>query len=785
MTSAPRTSSSRASRSSDAVNALLRPETERAHRVRARFAGRVQGVGFRPFVYRLALRLGVSGGVYNDAAGAVVEAEGSSDLIRRFFDGIERQAPAPCRLVKQDAMAADGSETFEIAASRNAGELSALAMPDRAPCAACLAELYDPASIRYRYPFIACTDCGPRYSVLESLPFDRERTSMRAFPLAGTCRREFEDPRDRRFHAQMNAAPGCGPQLALWSVGGAVQAAADAALIQAGDVLRGGGILALKGVGGFQLCCDARNEQAVSGLRERKAREAKPFAVMVAGVDAARRLCRLSRVEADTLASPEAPIVLLERREYQSLAPSVAPGLSTLGLMMPASPLHHLLAAELGFALVATSGNLAGEPLCTGNAEALERLGCIADAFLVHDRDIVRALDDSVIRVIGGRPVTLRLGRGLAPLPHALPAERGAGAALALGAHVKAAPALGTGGHIVLGQHVGDLDSGLARQSLAAVSRDMCGLFMAPHAPVGTACDAHPDYASTRLAEEVACRPLRVWHHQAHILACQLDNGIEGGILGVAWDGTGLGPDGTLWGGEFLQVDGAGFARAAHLRRFRLPGGEAAIREPLRVLACLLDELYPGAMPAVGPFADEDLLARARLWARLPGPETSSAGRLFDAAAALLGLCRSSRYEGEAAMRLEAVADRQAADVYEPGIEVGEGSLVLDWAPLLRGMLADLDNGVEASIIAARFHHSLGAAIAGVAARLGADRVALTGGCFQNRLLCEAAIDALRGHGIEPVWHHRIPPNDGGIAAGQALAAWHAAETCDVPGRSR
>lgn len=769
------------------MTALPQADDCQRRRVRACFAGRVQGVGFRPFVYRLAGRMGIGGRVYNAASGAVVEAEGPGADIDRFLAAIERGAPAPCRLLGRESMVPADAGRFEIHDSKEAGARPALATPDLAPCRRCLAELDDPADPRYRYPFIACTDCGPRYSVLESLPFDRGRTTMRAFPLRGRCEREYREPSDRRFHAEMIAAPDCGPRLAWWKPGDQSDAG-EAALQRAADLVRGGGILALKGVGGFQLLCDARDEQAVGALRARKGRAAKPLAVMVAGLAQARALCRVDEIEAGALASPEAPVVLLARCPHgPRLAPSLAPGLDSLGVMLPASPLHLLLGRELGFPVVCTSGNVSGEPLCTGNAEALERLGAVADGFLLHDRDIARPLDDSVVRVIGGRPVTLRLGRGLAPLPLVPALTRGNAGRdlLALGAHVKAAPALLTGGHVVLGPHVGDLETEPARAALARAADDLETLFGARAPDPGIVCDAHPDYASTRLAERRACSPVRVWHHHAHVLACQLDNENLGQVLGVCWDGTGLGPDGTLWGGEFLRVDGAGFQRAAHLRAFTLPGGVAAIREPLRVAASLLHATFGDDLPRVGPFEDDAVRADARLWRQLSGPTTTSAGRLFDAVAALLGLARVSHYEGEPAMRLEAVVSRGEHGVYETTTSDSGDVLIVDWAPLVRAVVRDLEQGRSEGVIAARFHAALATCIATVARRLGARRAALTGGCFQNRVLCEAVIERLRHSGIEPLWHRRIPPNDGGIAAGQALAAWYTEEVDDVSGSSR
>lgn len=744
-------------------------------RRRARFAGLVQGVGFRPWVARLARACDIAGAVWNGAEGVCVEAEGSSAAVEDFLRRIGTEAPGSVAGIFEEDVPTRGERQFTIAASTDGQSGASRALPpaDCAPCGDCLAELADPGDRRYRYPFIACAACGPRYSVIESLPFDRERTTMRDFPLVGDCAREYADPANRRYHAEMIAGPECGPRL--WWRGERGRAEGEAAIAAAVTLLRDGGILALKGVGGFQLLCDARNPAAVERLRARKARDAKPFALMAADIQTVRRYCRVSSPEATALDSPAAPIVLLERQAgAAALAEAVAPGVSTLGFMLPASALHALLAGDFGAALVATSGNRSGEPLCRDNDEAMTTLQPMADGFLLHDRRIVRSLDDSVIRVIDGQPTTLRLGRGFAPCVFALP--QAAGGALARGAHLKNALAMLNGNRIVQDAHIGDLQSPAACAAHELAGAHLTALTGVRGAP--EVCDAHPDYFSSRCAASDGARPLRIWHHHAHILACQLDNAHFGPVLGVSWDGTGLGPDGTLWGGEFLYVDGARFRRLGHLRPFALPGGTAAIGEPLRVAAVLLFETFGEVLPAAGAFVDEAVRAAAGRWLRLDpalAPRSCGAGRLFDGFAALLGLADRNRYEGQAAMCLEAAAVvRESDGGYDCRLIEGGGGLLIDWRPVVAAVVEDLQKGTAVAAIASRVHDALARAIVGAAARLDIATVALSGGCFQNRRLAETAASGLRAGGHRVLRHCRLPPGDGGIAAGQALAAWYA-----------
>ncbi len=774
--------------------------TEHAlRRLRVVIRGAVQGVGFRPFVYRLATEMRLHGWVLNSAQGVFIEVDGPSPALTEFRQRVRTECPAHARILSMEAVELDpaGFEHFEIRHSDDAGEKSVVVLPDLAVCDDCLSEMLDPADRRYRYPFINCTNCGPRYSIVLSLPYDRPNTTMRGFEMCADCRREYDYPVDRRFHAQPTACPVCGPRLTYRDASGAPTAKADAALLAACEDIRRGRIVAVKGLGGYQLICDARDEATVRELRARKRREEKPLAVMLPSLQAVRDLCATNDQEERLLRSAESPIVLLERRREAAshLAPSVVPGAVTadgassypnpyLGVMLPYTPLHHLLMRELGFPIVATSGNRSDEPICIDEGEALERLADIADTFLTHNRPIARHVDDSVVRIVLGREQVMRRARGYAPLPP--PASVPQGAVLAVGAQLKNAVAVATGGQVFLSQHIGDLDNAEAFGAFRRVADDLRALYEMPE-QTRVAHDLHPDYLSTRAAERMTGAKVGVQHHHAHVLACMADNDLRGPVLGVSWDGTGYGTDGTVWGGEFLRVDGAAFERVARLRPFRLPGGEAAIKEPRRT-----------ALGAIAELPDIDIAEQAarlgfseaegRNLTRLidtgmNAPLTSSAGRLFDAVAALVGLRGKVRHEGQAAMELEFAATASANAGYYPMPWVDGEPATLDWGPCIRSIVEAMAIGVPVPVIAGRFHRTLATAIVRAAEKAGERHVVLTGGCFQNRLLTELTVCALREAGFAPYWHQRIPPNDGGIAAGQAVAALiGAAEERDVLG---
>jgi hydrogenase maturation protein HypF len=787
--------------------------------------GAVQGVGFRPFVYRLATELHLKGWVLNSAQGVFIEVEGTKEELEEFLRRLPRERPPRAFIQSLEHSWLDpvGYRVFEIRHSDKSGQKSAFILPDIATCSDCLREIFDPHDRRYRYPFTNCTNCGPRFSIIEALPYDRPNTTMKHFAMCPECQAEYENPKDRRFHAQPNACPTCGPHLELWDRQGTVLATHDDALRQAAQAIRSGQIVAVKGLGGFHLVCDARNDQAVQELRRRKHREEKPFALMYPSLELIKAHCEVSELEERLLTSPEAPIVLLRRRPHprplsdtergdspfpireggrgvRSISFSVAPRNPYLGIMLPYTPLHHLLMAELGFPIVATSGNLSDDPICTDEYEALEKLNKIADLFLVHNRPIARHVDDSIVRIVRGRELVLRRARGFAPLPIDLspgpspkgggelpsPLRRGAGGevktVLSVGAHLKNTIALSVGSNVFVSQHIGDLETPEAFRAFQRVIADFERLYEAH--PSVIAHDLHPDYLSTKYAQAQQLRTenselktvlVGVQHHWAHVLSCMAENELDGPVLGVSWDGTGYGLDGTIWGGEFLLATRENFRRVAHLRTFRLPGGEQAIKEPRRSALGALYELYGDELFAmkelesVRAFSERELeILRTMLQKNLNSPVTSSAGRLFDAVASLVGLRQISRFEGQAAMELEFALHRIETD---EGYEFSLSEETLDWGPMMSALLSDVRKSISVGKIAAKFHNTLVEMIVAVARRVGEERVVLTGGCFQNKYLTERAIARLREEGFRVYWHQRIPPNDGGIALGQIVAA--------------
>ncbi|MCT2398336.1 carbamoyltransferase HypF [Novosphingobium mangrovi (ex Huang et al. 2023)] len=757
---------------------LLADDAQR-QRVRLTIAGAVQGVGFRPFAYRLAVSEGLGGFVRNTGSGVALEVEGEGEAVERFLARLEREVrpPAVIDRIAPETIALTGQRDFSIAPSSTGEAPGVVVQPDLAMCEDCRAEMNDPANRRYRYPFTSCMHCGPRFSIIEAVPYDRARTAMRHFAMCNACRAEYHDPASRRFHAEINACPDCGPRLTLRSADGATLAEQGAALEQAAQALRDGQILALKGLGGFQLLVDARNEAAVTRLRQRKHRPAKPFAVMAGSIAQAHALAYVSRAERQWLESPVAPIVLLHSRTdaSPSLAPNVASANPNIGLMLPYTPLHHLLMDMLGFPVVATSGNRSGEPLAANDEEALSRLSGIADLFLTHDRPILHPVDDSVLRVIAGKATVLRSARGFAPLVLTDPHQTAP--VLALGGHMKSSVAVGQAETIVLGPHVGDLDSVETRAAFSSSIASMTALYGLE--PARVACDAHPGYHSTHVAQAMGRDVCKAPHHLAHVLSAMIDNDLSGPVLGVAWDGTGHGSDGTIWGGEFLALGEDTYRRAAHLLPFRLPGGDAAIREPRRAALGALHALYGDALwdmecePLAAFTGQERGVLRTMLERGTNAPLTSSAGRLFDAVASILGLCQRASFEGEAAMAVEFASDRASAAfaLPPPLVSEEEGVLRIDWRSMLGTLMEALQAGTDADDLAAGFHDWLVCAIVDVSRRIGIERVVLTGGCFQNARLTEQAEAQLRAAGFQPFRHLRVPTGDGGLAVGQAAFA--------------
>jgi hydrogenase maturation protein HypF len=738
--------------------------------------GTVQGVGFRPFVYAAATSRGLSGWVRNGADAVRIEVQGQHEELQSFLRALGSPPPAT-RVDRLETMEipTQVATGFWILDSAHDGVTRPTLAADQAICRDCVAEMDDPRERRYQYPFINCTQCGPRYSIVEALPYDRPSTSMKAFALCDACAREYTDPGDRRFHAQPIACPACGPRVRAVAADGRLLAEGARAVADAAQALLRGDVVALQGLGGFQLLVDATSRDAIRRLRERKRREEKPFAVMVPSLDAARRSCTLSAAEEDALRAAAAPILLVRRRNDGTgpIADGVAPRNPRLGVMLPHTPLHRLLLAAVDRPVVCTSGNLAEEPMCIDETAARDRLGGIADLFLVHDRPIVRPLDDSVARVDDDGLHVVRRARGLAPLPLPL-ATTGARVILATGAQQKNTIALAKDGEVVVSQHLGDLFSADGVALLERTIQDLTRFFEAT--PDVIACDLHPDYASTRLAERLASDlgvPLeRVQHHHAHVAACMAEHGLSGPVLGLAWDGAGLGADGTIWGGEALVVDGSAFHRVAFLRPFSLPGGEGAMREPSRsALGLLYEILGQGAVEYV-PMADG---RRRPLLSMLDGrvncPRTSSMGRLFDAVAALTGVCDRAGYEGQAAMELEFAADGVADRTAYPILLRDGDPGVADWEPLVHALLDDHTRRCPVGVMSARFHNALVDLAEAIAVRAGVPRVVLTGGCFQNLRLTETVRERLRSRGFDVRTPRLYPPNDGGIALGQLQVA--------------
>jgi hydrogenase maturation protein HypF len=780
-------------------------------RVRIRLRGIVQGVGFRPFVHNLAARWQLAGYVLNSSAGLLAEVEGAEAAVDRFVAAVREEAPPLAWIQEMEVaeIALAGGAGFEIRASAvETGEF-ALISPDVATCPDCLRDCREPGNRRFGYPFTNCTNCGPRYTIIRDIPYDREATTMAQFSMCAECRKEYHDPANRRFHAQPNACPACGPSLSgelplpsdhglardlvrsrdregavltetrehppacpTDAETGSAGAPLPSLLTEARERLAAGEIVAIKGLGGFHLACDARNPAAVERLRTRKRRSDKPFALMARDLAAVEALCQVSDADRAALLGWRRPIVLLPRRPAAALPEAVAPGNRTLGVMLPYTPLHHLLFDGAPFdALVMTSGNLSEEPIVVDNQEARERIGGVAGWFLTHNRDIYMRTDDSVVRTFEGRERVLRRSRGYAP--QTLDLGRTVPELLACGGELKNAFCLTKGRHAILSQHIGDLENYETLCFFEETLANLKKLFRVT--PRAVAHDLHPLYLSTRYALELAGVPkIAVQHHHAHIASCMAENGLAGEVIGVAFDGTGYGTDGAIWGGEFLVAGYGGFHRRAHLRYIPLAGGDAAVRQPWRpALAYLMDTFGAGAPFEAAP-PEHIRVVRRMIAAGVNSTSTSSCGRLFDAVASLAGLRQEVNFEGQAAIELEMIAEVGCAEVYPYGID-GEGPWELDFRPAIESIVRDVSSGVARSRVAAKFHNALAAATVEVCGRIAGEtalrRVCLSGGTFQNMRLLGSIVAGLRARGLEVFLHARVPPNDGGIALGQAAIA--------------
>lgn len=741
--------------------------------------GAVQGVGFRPFIYRLATELKLVGWVNNSASGVFIEVEGKPEILDTFLTRIPLEKPPRSQIqtIEKTWLDCLGYTTFEIRHSIS-GEKTVIVLPDLATCSDCLQDIFAPNNRRYYYPFTNCTNCGPRYTIIEALPYDRSHTTMKHFSLCSKCENEYQNPLDRRFHAQPNACPSCGPQLALWDKKRSVLGIKNKALKKTVNAIKDGKIIAIKGLGGFQLIVDANNLTAINQLRQRKGRPHKPFALMYPSLELIKNDCEVSSLEEQLLTSPENPIVLLKRRkETDNLWESIAPNNPYLGVMLPGTPLHHLLLKELEFPVIATSGNISDEPICIDDDEALQRLGNIADLFLVHNRPIIRPVDDSVVKVMGDREMIIRRARGYAPFPikinDNLPCNQ---SILAVGGHLKNTVAILQNNQVFISQHIGDLGTKEALQSFHQVMESLTDIY--EFKPEIIACDAHPDYLSSQFAHSQNLPLVKVQHHYAHVLSCIGENQVNLPVLGVAWDGTGYGDDGTIWGGEFLLVTANNYQRIAHFRQFKLPGGNQAVKDPKRIALGLIYELFSSLkisdkLSFLETFSRKELtLVEQMLSRNLNAPLTSSVGRLFDGVAAILGICQQVSFEGQGAMGLEyAIADIQTDEIYPYEIVGNSYPLIIDWELIIRGILEDIVNKITHAEIAAKFHNTLVEIIVKIAYIIGQNNVVLTGGCWQNKYLIERSIIRLRQENFNPIWHQKVPPNDGGISLGQIIAA--------------
>ncbi len=743
--------------------------------------GIVQGVGFRPFVYGLALRYGLAGHVGNNGDGVFIEIEGTPDALRQFQTALSAELPP---LAHIDALAVEtvptlAEATFTIRTSQTNDHVSAHIPADVGVCADCLRELYDPADRRYRYPFINCTHCGPRFTIIQGIPYDRASTTMSAFALCPACAAEYHDPLSRRFHAQPIACPDCGPRVWLHTTMDSAVHGTDAALAAVHDLLCAGKIVALKGLGGFHLACDATNDAALALLRERKGRVDKPFAVMVRDLDAAQQIAHISAEEAALLTSRQRPILLLRKRADSSLSADVAPGNPDVGVLLPYTPLHYLLLDALPDPLVMTSGNLSGEPIASDNTEALERLAPLVDAWLLHDRPIHTPCDDSVLRVYAGVELPIRRSRGYTPFPVKLPFA--AESVLATGGELKNTFCLTHQGDAFLSQHIGDMENLETLSAFEKAQAHLRALYRAE--PRAIVCDLHPNYLTTGWAERAAAQMgvplLKVQHHHAHIAAVLAEHGHVGAqpVIGICLDGTGYGTDGTIWGGEVLIADYADFRRAAYLKPVPLPGGDAAVKFPYRMALAQLwaagiawDEDLPPV--AACPPAERRILLR-QFETGFQTVATSSMGRLFDAIAALIGVRQRVTYEAQAAIELEGLVGDDPRPYSVAITADAAGALILDPAPLIAQIVADLRAGMPVSRLAAGFHAAVAETLITVCERLRAaghgSTVALSGGVFQNVRLLDLLVSGLRDHDFTVLVHRIVPSNDGGLALGQAV----------------
>ncbi len=768
--------------------------SDQRERIQLTIRGTVQGIGFRPFVFRLAQELSLGGWIANTTQGTLLELEGTQNRLRAFQKRVTTELPLSgiIQAMSSSSLPVIGEQSFSILPSQWDDQTQSAISPDQAICQKCLEDINNPQSHRYRYPFTTCAQCGPRFSIAIRLPYDRLNTTMHQFALCNACQGEYDDPSDRRFHAETIACPSCGPQIELWNHDGNLMAQREEALYAASDIVRQGWILAVKGLGGFQLWGKAESSEAVQQLRHRKHRPIKPFAVLFPSLAYLEQHCFISPDETGLVTSPAAPIVLVKKRPTATLAEEVAPHNPYVGALLPYTPLHHLLMNDLLMPVIATSGNRSEEPLVIDEHDAVHRLHGIADAFLVHNRPIVRPVDDSVVQVVNGKCLIRRRARGYVPTPLSVKSDSGddlkPSPMLAVGGHLKNTVTITTGDEIIVSQHIGDLSTPETSTQFERTITDMLTMFHLT--PRAIACDSHPDYRSSRFAHQFGKQHnipvMPIQHHHAHISACRAEHGLQGPVLGVAWDGAGFGSDETMWGGEFLLCDDTEFKRLAHLRPFRLPGGEACMREPRRIALALLYEvigerlleLNISPLQSLGHHMTRSLVAL--LGKDVNCPITTSIGRLFDGVSSLLGLSQVTSFEGEAAMALEFMAESEMEQIqpssFHLSLESTPGSeeiWMADWRPLIYQLVCDFSDQKTLSGIALGFHQALAMLIADVAEHIQCPQIVLSGGVFQNTVLLKLSEAALTERGFTVYTPQQFGPNDGGLSLGQAFITMH------------
>lgn len=749
--------------------------------------GAVQGVGFRPFIYKLAEELNLKGIISNTVKGVSIDIEGDESLLKEFVKRIKTDKPKLSHITtfEINKLEVKGFSDFKIIKSDSRGDPEAIILPDIAVCDECLAEMFDPNNRRFLYPFINCTNCGPRFSIIESLPYDRPNTSMKIFEMCDECKEEYENPLDRRFHAQPIACPRCGPQVQLLNQNGKLICEKEDAISEAVQKIKEEKIIALKSLGGFQFIVNAVNDDTVKKLRERKHRDEKPLAVMFPSIEMIKDYCFVSEVEENKLLSPESPIVLLKKKssiwhqasgiQYpaSSISEFIAPSNPYLGVMLPYTPLHHLIMRELGEPVIATSGNVSEEPMCIDENEAIERLSRIADYFLINNRPIIRPVDDSVVRIVEDELMILRRARGYSPLPLSI---RNATEEdfVCVGGHLKNSVSIKKGNEIFISQHIGDLENSEAEKYFRNTISDLTEMYKVN--PSYFVNDLHPEYSSTKYSSTQNVKTISVQHHLAHVAACFEENKLENKCFAVCWDGTGYGFDGSIWGGEFFIYNSEEYKHTAQFRQFRIPGGDAAVKDARRSLTGILYKIFGEAIPFSKlnfAFSENDL----RLFIQMLNKDfncfkTTSVGRIFDAVSSLLNICNKSSYEGQAAMMLEFAADQKISTHYDFNL-IEKLTSIIDWQPMFEQMFNDIAMEVKASVISAKFHNTLVEIIMELSMRIGLKDVVLTGGCFQNVFLLERTIERLIKEGFNPHWNKSVPTNDGGISYGQAVFANH------------